>query len=32
LKATRKQDIRASIEQAVEETYGHLLPRDELST
>lgn len=31
LKATRKQDIRASIEQAVEETYGHLLPRDESS-
>lgn len=29
LKATRKQDIRASIELAVEEKYGHLLPRDE---
>lgn len=29
LKATRKQDIRASIEQAVEEAYGHLLPRND---
>lgn len=29
LKVTQKQDIRASIELAVEEKYGHLLPRDE---
>jgi hypothetical protein len=29
LKATQKQDIRVSIELAVEEMYGHLLPRDE---
>lgn len=31
LKAARNQDIRVSIEQAVEETYGHLLPRSEQS-
>lgn len=31
LKATQKQDIRVSIELAVEEKYGHLLPRDEQS-
>ncbi|WIB72554.1 hypothetical protein [Curtobacterium sp. MCBD17_026] len=29
LKVTQKQDIRVSIELAVEEKYGHLLPRDE---
>lgn len=29
LKATQKQDIRASIELAVEEKYGHLLPHEE---
>ncbi|WP_228506046.1 hypothetical protein [Curtobacterium sp. VKM Ac-2887] len=28
VKATEKQDIRTSIEVAVEEKYGHLLPRD----
>lgn len=31
LKATQKQDIRVSIELAVEEKYGHLLPRDDES-
>lgn len=31
LKATQKQDIRLSIELAVEEKYGHLLPRDDQS-
>lgn len=28
LKATQKQDIRVSIELAVEEKYGHLLPHE----
>jgi hypothetical protein len=28
LKVTQRQDIRASIEIAIEEKYGHLLPRD----
>ncbi|MCE0459633.1 hypothetical protein [Curtobacterium flaccumfaciens] len=31
LKATQKQDIRASIELAVEEKYGHLLPHEDES-
>ncbi|MBT1631516.1 hypothetical protein [Curtobacterium flaccumfaciens] len=29
LKTIQKQDIRVSIELAIEEKYGHLLPRDE---
>ncbi|WP_157887910.1 hypothetical protein [Frondihabitans sp. PAMC 28766] len=29
LKAIQNQDIRSSIEQALEQTYGHLLPRSD---
>ncbi|MDO4144122.1 hypothetical protein [Clavibacter michiganensis] len=32
VKATQNQDIRVSIERAVEAMYGHLLPRDEASS
>lgn len=31
LKITQRQDIRVSIELAIEEKYGHLLPRDDQS-
>lgn len=31
LKTAQRQDIRVSIELAIEEKYGHLLPRDEQS-